>query len=64
MQEDEGEDDGDFTPMSQDTPGGSARRPFSIDSIIPHRSVDPRAARPSRLRTSASGRFRDTPTGD
>lgn len=58
MQEDEGEDDADFTPMSQDNPGGS-RRTFSIDSIIPHRSVDPRPARPFRLGTTASGRLRE-----
>ncbi|DBA74772.1 TPA: hypothetical protein ACH3X2_009295 [Trebouxia sp. C0005] len=56
--EDEGEDDTDFTPMSQDNPGGS-RRTFSIDSIIPHRSVDPRPARPSRLGSTSSGRLRD-----
>ncbi|DBA84719.1 hypothetical protein WJX77_004824 [Trebouxia sp. C0004] len=56
--EDEGEDDTDFTPMSQDNPGGS-RRTFSIDSIIPHRSVDPRPARFSRLGSTSSGRFKD-----
>ena len=58
LQEDEGEDDTDFTPMSHDNPGGS-RRTFSIDSIIPHRSVDPRPARPSRLGSTSSGRLRD-----
>lgn len=48
IQEDEGEEDTDFTPMSQDYPGGS-RRTFSIDNILPHRAVDPRPMRSSRL---------------
>lgn len=57
MQEDEGEDDTDFTPMSQDYPGGS-RRTFSIDSILPHRAVDPRPMRSSRLGSTPSSRLR------
>ena len=55
-QEDEGEEDTDFTPMSQE---GGSRRTFSIDSILPHRAVDPRPLRVSRLGTTPSGRFRD-----
>ncbi|KAL3135393.1 hypothetical protein ABBQ32_007577 [Trebouxia sp. C0010 RCD-2024] len=55
--EDEGEDDTDFTPMSQDYPGGS-RRTFSIDSILPHRAVDPRPMRSSRLGSTPSSRLR------
>ena len=57
MQEDEGEED-DFTPMSQDNPGES-RRTFSIESILPHRAVDPRPMRPSRLGSTPSSRLRD-----
>ena len=56
MQEDEGEEE-DFTPLSQDNPGGS-RRTFSIDSILPHRAVDPRPLRPSRLGNTPSSRLR------
>lgn len=54
--EDEGEEE-DFTPMSQDNPGGS-RRTFSIDSILPHRAVDPRPLRQSRLGSTPSSRLR------
>ncbi|KAL3131311.1 hypothetical protein ABBQ38_000603 [Trebouxia sp. C0009 RCD-2024] len=56
--EDEGEDDTDFTPMSQDYSGGS-RRTFSIDNILPHRAVDPRPLRSSRLGSTPSSRLRD-----
>ena len=56
MQEDEGEEDTDFTPMSQD---GGSRRTFSIDSILPNRAVDPRPLRSSRLGTTPSSRPRE-----
>ena len=56
MQEDEGEEDTDFTPMSQD---GGSRRTFSIDSIMPHRAVDPRPLRSSWLGSTPSSRPRD-----
>ena len=56
VQEDEGEEDTDLTPMSQE---GGSRRTFSIDSILPHRAVDPRPLRSSRLGTTPSGRPRD-----
>ena len=62
LQEDEGDDDADYTPLSQDNPGGGSRR-FSLESIMPHRSVDPRApgagpGGPSRLSSTSSSLFR------
>lgn len=61
MQEDEGDEDADYTPMSQDNLGGSRR--FSLEAIMPHRSVDPRASgtasgAPSRLSSTSSALFR------
>ena len=61
LQEDEGDDDADYTPLSQDNPGGSRR--FSLESIMPHRAVDPRApgagqGGPSTLSSTSSSLFR------
>ena len=58
MQEDEGEEETDFTPMSQDF-AGESRRTFSIDSILPHRAVDPRPMQSSRLSGTPSSQLRD-----